>query len=165
MTKNARPTVLLVVLLASCATVAGPDPADHLVIFGWLRVDSLLLDRPVERMSITQTDPGFPEMVVEPFVEGNLFYTEPLPAGGRFRIACVTVAGEELALSVEIRADGPGLAFAGSLEVVGDPQNAFAVTRRDAPDERTLLQSLLDAYRGTAWEAAIRERIRSLDRE
>ncbi len=156
---------LPVAFLASCLTAAVPGPEDHLVIFGSLGIDSLLLEQAVERVTIVPADPGFHAAATEATVEGTLFFTEPLAFGPRWRLESICVAGEELRLSVELSPDAPGLFFAGSLEAIGDPQAGLSVRRRDLPDERSQLQTLLDAYRGTPWEALIRARIRSLNRE
>ncbi|HVP19476.1 MAG TPA: hypothetical protein VMU36_10795 [Spirochaetia bacterium] len=157
---------LLILMLTACVSTDGPGPEDSLIIYGSLRMDSLLLDQPIERMLIIREEPDSPRVTVEPMVAGGMFFTEPLPVGGKWRIASITVAGEELVVSgLECRAEAPGLFFLGSVELAADPPRAVEVRRLETPDERENLQALLDAWRGTAWEALIRTRIRSLNRD
>jgi hypothetical protein len=160
---------LLLIALTSCSTLqetpsrSTGDTADHVIVFGSLRVDSLLMDQPIDRVLIVQVDPAFPRAQIEPTVEGNMFFTEPLPVGPRWRIASVFIGDEELELSFDFCPSQPGLLFLGSLEIPWDDSRRAEVHRVSGPSERQLLQWLLDAWRGTAWEAPLRYRIRESD--
>ena len=162
---------VLFLALISCSSLQAPDgPRDAVILFGSLHIDCLLLDQPVERVCIVQVDPAFPREVISPTVTGGMFFTEPLPLQRRWRIASVTVEQEELEIRfpdsngwtpLEFSPSAAGLFFLGNLELAGDLPGAVEVRKRQIPSEREQLQGLLDAWRGTAWEHEIREKIRS----
>ncbi len=168
MARHAASLVLLMAL-ASCSTFqdsrnqALGGPTDHVMVFGSFRIDNLLLDQPIDRILMVRVDPALPKTQMEPSVAGNMFFSDPLPTGSRWRIASVTVGEEELAVSFDFRADQPGLLFLGSMEISGDGSQQSQVRRFPTPSERRLLQDLLDAWKGTAWEPAIRARIRRIE--
>jgi len=131
------------------------------IVFGSLQVDSLLLDQPIERIRIVQADPAGAETTLEPSV-GSMFFTEPLPVGPRWTIVSLLVGDEELPAHIEFCPDGPGLLFLGSLAVPADASRSTEIQRLSTPSERTLLQDLLDAWRGTSWEEVILARIHQM---
>lgn len=158
--------VALLLALASCSTLqeqaepAVGGPADHVIVFGSVRLEGLLLDEPLELARVVQVDPAFPGMEVEPAIRGNMFFTDPLPVGSRWRITSLSFGQEELAVSIDVRLDQPGLLFLGSLEIPGDASRAAAVRVLSVPSERELLLDLLDAWKGTAWERPITYQMR-----
>jgi len=139
--------------LFSCSTLP-ESPETHVVAFGALRLDGLLTDQEIQSALIVQTDTPGGQMEIP--VSGGFFFTDPLPAGTRWRIASVSVGEEDREVGLDFSALPPGLLFLGSLEIHD------GVRKVDAPAERRLLQDLLDAWRGTAWEQAIRARIREI---
>jgi len=137
-----------------------------------LCTDGLLFDGAVSDMVLQRTEPGAPVLLVEPYRRGSRFFTDPLPVGGRWKIASftteagttITVQGEDqdgpspLAFSAE----SPGLLFLGSFSVPDrEVLRPSDVARRNVPSETGLLFDLLDAYRGTAWEKVIMSRMNS----
>jgi hypothetical protein len=154
------PWLALPFVLACCATLtddvdlpaAGPDA--HVLAFGSIHVDGLLTDQAVQRVLIARTDSADDGARVELVVRGGFFFTEPLPVGTRWRIVSLSLDDEERSACLDFSAEKPGLLFLGSLEV------HEGLRRVSAPSERQLLQDLLDALRGTAWEKAVRARIR-----
>jgi hypothetical protein len=160
----ARRVVLFLFLAASvsCSTLAeapDPGPQDHALAFGFLRVDNLMLDQEIQRIRIVQTGPPGSEARMDLSAQGNMFFTEPLPVGTCWRVVSLLAGDEERAVSLDFTADKAGLLFLGSFEIGGDAAESWGLRRRSTPSERQLLQDLLDAWRGTAWEAVIRARM------
>jgi hypothetical protein len=166
----ARRLMLLLFLanLPSCSTpqaaldppAAGPQ--DHVLVFGFLRVDNLLLDPEIQRIRMVQTGSTGNETGMDLPLHGNMFFTEPLPVGTRWRIASLSVGEEELPVSLDFTADQAGLLFLGSIELHGEGAGRPEIRMRNTPTERQLLQDLLDAWRETAWEKSIRERMSAI---
>ena len=156
----------LLLALASCSTLleqaeqAVGGPADHVIVFGSVRLEGLLLNEPLALARLVQVDPAFPKTEVEPSLRGNMFYTDPLPVGSRWRIISLSFGQEELAASIDVCLDRPGLLFLGSLEIPGDASRSAGVRVLSVPSERELLLDLLDAWKGTAWEPLIADRLR-----
>ncbi len=160
--------LLFLATLPSCSTLQeardapAAGPQDHVLAFGFLRVDNLLLDQEIQRIRMVQTgSPGI-ETGMDLPAHGNMFFTEPLPVGTRWRIASLSVGEEEVPVSLDFTADQPGLLFLGSIELDGDGAGLPEIRRRNTPTERQLLQDLLDAWRETPWEKNIRERMAAI---
>ncbi len=150
------------------ADSAGEDPAVSFVVFGSLCVDGLLFDGAVSDIILERTEPAAPALLVEPYRRGNLFFTDPLPVGGRWKVASFTTeAGTTVTVQsgpspLAFSAESPGLLFLGSYSVRDrEALRPSDVARRNVPREADLLRDLLDAYRGTAWEKPIMSRIHS----
>ncbi|HUI71822.1 MAG TPA: hypothetical protein VL354_14980 [Spirochaetia bacterium] len=156
------------VALASCATTgetpveAVGSPESHVIVFGFLQIDGLLADQVIDEVRMVQTDPDGPQTTLELVTQSSFFCTDPLPVGSRWKIERVFAGDEEVAVSIDIHPDQPGLFFVGSLEVVADASETAQVRGLSAPSERALLQDLLDSWRGTEWEGIIRSRIQEI---
>ncbi|HVO38230.1 MAG TPA: hypothetical protein VMV03_04295 [Spirochaetia bacterium] len=148
------------------------DPAGSFVVFGSLCSDGLLFNGAVSDIVLQRIEPGGPELLVEPYRRGSMFFTDPLPVGGGWKISSFTTEGGTLvtvrteapggASPLVFYAESPGLLFLGSFSTA-DREILLPsdVTRRDVPTELDLLRDLLDAYRGTPWEKVILSRIHS----
>ena len=153
----------LLLALASCSTLleqaeqAVGGPADHVIVFGSVRLEGL--NEPLALARLVQVDPAFPETEVEPSLRGNMFYTDPLPVGSHWRIISLSFGQEELAASIDVCLDRPGLLFLGSLEIPGETSRSAGVRVLSVPSERELLLDLLDAWKGTAWERLLADRL------
>lgn len=162
------------VFLLGCASQEPPadDPAVSVIVFGSLCVDGLLFDGAVTDIVLQRTEPGTAALLIEPYRRGSLFFTDPLPVGGRWKISSFTTeAGTQVVVQAEdqggpsplaFSAESPGLLFLGSFSTADrDILRPPDVTRRNVPAEMDLLRDLLDAYRGTAWETVIMSRMHS----
>ena len=156
--------VLPAALLLSCASTeeqtdpGAEDPETHVIVFGALWTDGLLFDGEVADIVMTRTDSeGTAAAGIQPYRRGAMFFTDPLPVGTRWKVASFSSPEGETILvpGLELRLLQPGLLFAGSYAM------SESLQRRETPSERELLQNLLDAYRGTAWEHLILSRINS----